>query len=57
MNFAAAIGGEAGVAHAIAILQGEIYRNMALLGIDSPAQMRPEHLIRLSGVRAPVMPL
>ncbi|HST00583.1 MAG TPA: alpha-hydroxy acid oxidase, partial [Usitatibacter sp.] len=32
-NYAASIAGEAGVAHAIAILQGEVHRNMALLGV------------------------
>jgi L-lactate dehydrogenase (cytochrome) len=56
-NYAAAIAGEAGVAHAIAILQGEIHRNMALLGVTSFAQLGPQHLLRLGGVRAPGMPV
>src|SRR6185437_6823550 len=34
-NYAAAVAGEAGVAHAIAILGGEVERNMALLGVTS----------------------
>ncbi len=57
MNYAAALGGVAGVAHAISILQGEVYRNMALVGVNSVAELGPHHLLRLSGVRAPGMPL
>lgn len=38
--FAAACFGEAGVAHAFALLRDEIDRDMALLGITSPMQMR-----------------
>jgi L-lactate dehydrogenase (cytochrome) len=37
--YAAAVGGETGVAHAISLLSSEIHRNMALLGILSPAEM------------------
>ena len=33
-NYAAAVAGEAGVAHAIRILRDEIDRNMALMGIN-----------------------
>ncbi|KAF1042264.1 alpha-hydroxy acid oxidase [Xylophilus sp.] len=33
-NYAAAVGGAAGVAHAIALLRDEVHRNMALLGIN-----------------------
>ena len=46
-NYAAAVGGERGVAHAIEILRGEVYRNMALLGLTSIAELGPERLIRL----------
>jgi L-lactate dehydrogenase (cytochrome) len=56
-NYAAAIAGEAGVAHAIGILKGEITRNMALLGVNSIAELGPDRLVRLSGVRAPGMAL
>ena len=47
-NYAASVAGERGVAHAIAILQGEVYRNMALLGIRSLAEMGP-HLLKRMG--------
>jgi L-lactate dehydrogenase (cytochrome) len=54
-NFAAAIGGEAGVAHAIGILKGEVRRNMALLGVNRLDELTPERLVRLAGLRAPGM--
>ena len=46
-NYAASLAGEAGVAHAIAILKGEVYRNMALLGVNSIAEVKPELLMPL----------
>jgi len=46
-NFAASIGGEQGVAHGIALLQGEVLRNMALLGVTSPAQLTPDLLMKM----------
>ena len=45
--YAAAIGGEAGVLHAIDILSTEINRNMGLLGINTLAEMQPEMLFRI----------
>jgi L-lactate dehydrogenase (cytochrome) len=45
--YAAAIGGELGVLHAIDLLSTEINRNMGLLGINTLAEMRPELLFRL----------
>ncbi|MBV8589796.1 MAG: alpha-hydroxy-acid oxidizing protein [Acetobacteraceae bacterium] len=45
--YAAAIGGEAGVSHAINILSAEISRNMGLLGINSLREMQPDLLLRL----------
>ena len=39
--YAAALAGEAGVAHAIGLLQEETNRNMALLGILAPEGMHP----------------
>jgi L-lactate dehydrogenase (cytochrome) len=46
-NYAAAIAGEAGVTHAIAILSEEMNRNMGMLGINSLADMRVDKLLRL----------
>jgi L-lactate dehydrogenase (cytochrome) len=48
--YAAAIGGEAGVRHAIKILSSEISRNMGLLGINSLGEMHPDRMRRLGGV-------
>ncbi|HEY5292032.1 MAG TPA: alpha-hydroxy acid oxidase, partial [Burkholderiales bacterium] len=45
--FAAAVGGEAGVRHAIDILASEIDRDMGLLGITSLAQLDAAYLYRL----------
>jgi L-lactate dehydrogenase (cytochrome) len=45
--YAAAVGGQAGVLHAIDILSTEINRNMGLLGINTLNEMRPELLVRL----------
>jgi len=47
--YAAAIAGEAGVAHAIRLLRDEIDRDMALLGITTLAEMRPERLAPARG--------
>ncbi len=46
--YAAAIGGEAGVSHAVTILSSEISRNMGLLGINTLREMHPERLLRLN---------
>jgi len=48
-GFAAAIGGEAGVAHAIALLSAEILRNMAMLGITDLRELHPGWLLRVRG--------
>jgi L-lactate dehydrogenase (cytochrome) len=48
--YAAAIGGEAGVSHAINILSTEVSRNMGLLGISALGDLNPDRLLRLSGV-------
>jgi L-lactate dehydrogenase (cytochrome) len=45
MAYAAAVGGQAGVAHAIDLLREEIHRDMALLGVTSLAELRPGRLI------------
>jgi L-lactate dehydrogenase (cytochrome) len=47
MIFAAALAGEAGVAHAIALLMAEIDRNLALLGMTDIAQLTPECVRRI----------
>jgi L-lactate dehydrogenase (cytochrome) len=47
---AAATAGEAGVRHAVSLLQDELDRDMALLGIEQLAQMRQE---LLTGARGP----
>ncbi|MFD4836713.1 alpha-hydroxy acid oxidase [Achromobacter sp. NPDC058515] len=38
-NYAAAVGGQAGVAHAIGLLSAEVDRNMAMLGINHVREM------------------
>jgi L-lactate dehydrogenase (cytochrome) len=45
--YAGAVGGEAGVQHAITLLAQEIHRNMALLGITRPEQVRDGRVVRL----------
>jgi L-lactate dehydrogenase (cytochrome) len=47
MLFAAAVAGEAGVAHAILLLKSEIDRDLALLGLKDIAQLGPEYLRRI----------
>ena len=46
-NYAAAVAGEEGVRHAIALIGAEVDRDMALLGINALAEMGPERLLRL----------
>lgn len=47
MAYAAAIGGQAGVAHAVRLLKDEIHRDMALLGVERLEQLGPERLARV----------
>ncbi|SMH28222.1 alpha-hydroxy acid oxidase [Mesorhizobium australicum] len=47
--YAAAIGGEAGVAHAHRLLAEEVDRDMSLLGIISLSQLSRRHLMRIAG--------
>lgn len=49
--YAAAMGGEAGVRHAIKLLQEEIDRDMALIGISRLSEMRRELLMEARGKR------
>ena len=44
--YAAAVGGEAGVRHAIELLASEVSRDMALLGVSDLSEVRPELLTR-----------
>ncbi len=46
-NFAAAVGGSAGVDHAIMLLQQEIFRNMAMMGVTSVEHLDPSILVRV----------
>ena len=47
-NYAAAVGGEAGVRPAIQILQAEVLRNMGMLGMNDVGEVRPEMLMPLA---------
>ncbi len=44
-NYAAAVAGEAGVAHAIGLLRDEVDRNLAMLGVTSCAALGPQHIV------------
>ena len=46
-NYAAAVAGRAGVDHAIMLLQQEISRNMAMMGVTSIEQLDPSMLVRV----------
>ncbi|MDN7752307.1 alpha-hydroxy acid oxidase [Burkholderia gladioli] len=45
-NYAAAVAGEAGVAHAIGLLRDEVDRNLAMLGVTRCAELGPRHIVR-----------
>lgn len=47
MAYAAAVGGQAGVAHAIHLLRDEVHRDMALLGVCTLDELNPSHLINV----------
>ena len=44
-NYAAAVGGPEGVAHGISLLQQEVMRNMAMMGINQLSELTPESLL------------
>jgi L-lactate dehydrogenase (cytochrome) len=44
--YAAAVGGQRGVAHALTLLHDEVSRNMAMLGINSLTELDPGFLLR-----------
>ena len=50
MLHAAAVAGQPGVERAIALLLGELERNMALLGVNTLDELGPECLIKVGGV-------
>jgi len=47
--YAAAIGGEPGVAHAIGLLSDEVFRDMAMLGITDLEKLSFKQLVRFKG--------
>lgn len=47
-NYAAAVAGETGVAHAIGLLRDEVDRNLAMLGVTCCAELGPQHIVRCS---------
>jgi len=49
MLHAAAVAGKPGVDRAIALLMGELHRNMALLGVNGLDEIGPQCLIRVGG--------
>jgi L-lactate dehydrogenase (cytochrome) len=46
-NFAASVGGEAGVRHGIELLRSEVRRNMALLGVTRLEELGPRYLRKI----------
>jgi L-lactate dehydrogenase (cytochrome) len=46
-NYAATVAGAPGVAHAISLLKGEVYRNMSLIGVNSPGEINRSFLAAL----------
>jgi L-lactate dehydrogenase (cytochrome) len=56
-NYAASIGGEAGVKRAYELLQGEVLRGMGQLGANRIGEIGSEHLMRIAGVRSSGMPV
>lgn len=45
VRYAASIAGEAGVAHGIELLKDEIDRNLAMLGVNTCAEMTRDRLL------------
>ena len=56
-NYAASIGGQAGVKRAYEILQGEVLRGLGQLGLNRLEEMSPDYLMRISGIRNSGMPV
>jgi len=47
-NYAAAVGGPAGVDHAISLLEQEVSRNMAMMGVTSLEELTPACLLHIA---------
>ncbi|MEO5736769.1 MAG: alpha-hydroxy acid oxidase [Variovorax sp.] len=47
MAYAAALAGQAGVAHAVTLLKDEIHRDMALLGVNGLAELDQDRLVQV----------
>lgn len=47
MAYAAALAGQAGVAHAVTLLRDEIHRDMALLGVNGLAELDRDRLVQV----------
>jgi L-lactate dehydrogenase (cytochrome) len=45
-NYAASVAGEDGVRHGIRLLRDEVSRNMAMLGVSSPAQVQSDFMLQ-----------
>ena len=56
-NYAASIGGEAGVKRAYELLQGEVHRGLGQVGLNSLSELGAQYLMRTGGIRSPGMPL
>ena len=56
-NYAAAVAGQAGVTHAIALLAAEGHRDLGMLGLNSLAELGPHTLRRIAGARDPNDPV
>lgn len=48
-NYAAAVGGQVGVQHAIDLLASEILRNMGMLGLNDLKEISPAQLVPMAG--------
>lgn len=46
-NYAVAVGGPAGVDHAISLLEQEVSRNMAMMGVNTLKELTPEFLVHV----------
>jgi L-lactate dehydrogenase (cytochrome) len=46
-NYAAAVGGPAGVDHAISLLSQEVLRNMAMMGVNQLKELTPASLVHV----------
>ena len=52
-NYAATVEAQPGVARAIEILKGEVYRNMSLIGVNAVAELKPQLLRAIPSLPEP----